>query len=54
MTDRDMLRALYKAVEKLYFATTGEPLSVWVETGAGWVKLTDYEAAATLADQPQG
>ncbi|MFL6758562.1 hypothetical protein [Sphingomonas sp.] len=35
MTDREVMIALYKAIEQLYLELIGKPLSISVETGNG-------------------
>jgi len=49
VTDREATIAVYKAVEKLYLAMTGQPLTVDVQTEDGIVRITDWEGQATLA-----
>lgn len=57
MTDREAIMALYKAIEKLYTAVTGEPLSVVLQTEAGEVTIQNFGAtrevriASGTADQ---
>lgn len=39
MTERDMLMAIYKAIEQMYVELTGKPLSVSVETERGAITI---------------
>lgn len=43
MTDREVMMALYGAIEKLYFAMVGEPLTIDVATASGTVRITASE-----------
>lgn len=49
MTDREVMTAIYAAIEKLYLDVTGKPLSVSVETSAGVIKIKASEPQARLA-----
>lgn len=44
MTDREILVALYKAVDSLYLAVTGKPLRVAVQTEQGEIIIQNFGA----------
>lgn len=39
MSDREIMMALYSAIDSLYFAVTGQPLRVILDTEGGAVKI---------------
>jgi hypothetical protein len=41
MTDREVAVATFKAVAAVYYAVTGKPLTVDVETEGGTITVTD-------------
>ena len=43
MTDREVMMAVYAAIEKLFVELTGKPLTVAIETANGIVKIKSLE-----------
>lgn len=50
MTDREVMLAIYKAIEKLYLELTGKPLVITLDTETGRITIGVSAERATAGD----